>query len=896
MTTSIVCSPDAKSYTHHIKLVDSDGNAVGLNIADPNGSPDIRSFRREPYPKNTLDVNTGAGQWNKRRPPYGQISKSDWSAGFGMVDGEKDSTRYMWGSGVWTISGNMVSLAPTWWHAINAWPTTISNQPTPASTVTKVNLTGANRYMAVKFTPAANLSIVGIRVTVRSTENMGAWSIAIFTDTAGSPGSNVSTTAITYHTASEHEQEAYCVTTLTASTPYWLIVIAPNYASTNDEATFSLNTLANAAFSVKESADGSTWGASASSPFQFSLCTTTDIWEAKLLKYQWGMYYWCTQWDGTTKLFINGDRGCCGVNTGALTTLIDATKSWTVNQWAGYYVRIYGGPGSGEWRKISSNTATTLTLQSAWLTEHTINSTYVIIGSPYWTELTGHGLSFVEHSTVSKEGFIYFARGDTRCIRRMREYRNEGVWTREYSDDTTTPAADIGSSRLLAANDQEKGAVIWNARNAGYGDLRRAVSPAWGTNLAWETGIKVAGLEQDINGLAEADQKIYVLKMDAVWVISPEGKPAKIIDWPFIWDRGSGKNPCLYSPYIVFPVRNGLVRLYGQLMEDFGPNRDDGLPRKYIGSCADLMPLNGMGALLAGYDGGSWPRTGSMAPASSGIYAHRNGGWHPIADFGHGQGLYSLGWQDIDNRTYILWALGRDGLYYMPHPGEWDYRKDAQFTPKFCNDGYIICGRMNAGTNTLDKWWSQISIYGKDLHADYTDVMVYYRTTEPDPDSTIDYYPNTINALNASEWIYAGKCTAGTESTIPLQLESREIWFMLVLRTSNRAYTPIVYALSVDYLARMDDADSWVVPCATSDAQYDNVGKRSARSSKVALAVLDKWAREIEPLTMYSLWDHSNNVKVILQRPRVGTLSLDPTASAVQDRESNYVTLTILEA
>jgi hypothetical protein len=48
------------------------------------------------------------------------------------------------------------------------------------------------------------------------------------------------------------------------------------------------------------------------------------------------------------------------------TTLEDVTKSWTTDQWAGHVVRITAGNGAGVTRTVSSNTATTLTVSTAW--------------------------------------------------------------------------------------------------------------------------------------------------------------------------------------------------------------------------------------------------------------------------------------------------------------------------------------------------------------------------------------------------------------------------------------------------------------------------------------------------------------------------------------------------
>lgn len=73
-----------------------------------------------------------------------------------------------------------------------------------------------------------------------------------------------------------------------------------------------------------------------------------------------------------------------GVATGAqtTTTLQDTTKSWTVNQYAGATVVLTTGTGSGQTRTVVSNTATALTVSSAWVTTPVAASTtYSLVGT-----------------------------------------------------------------------------------------------------------------------------------------------------------------------------------------------------------------------------------------------------------------------------------------------------------------------------------------------------------------------------------------------------------------------------------------------------------------------------------------------------------------------------------
>ena len=58
--------------------------------------------------------------------------------------------------------------------------------------------------------------------------------------------------------------------------------------------------------------------------------------------------------------------------------LVDATKTWVVDEYADYVVYISAGTGSGQTRFVSSNTADTLTLEHDWTTNPDATSTYDI--------------------------------------------------------------------------------------------------------------------------------------------------------------------------------------------------------------------------------------------------------------------------------------------------------------------------------------------------------------------------------------------------------------------------------------------------------------------------------------------------------------------------------------
>lgn len=65
-------------------------------------------------------------------------------------------------------------------------------------------------------------------------------------------------------------------------------------------------------------------------------------------------------------------------SAGGASTLTCTGKTWTVDQWRNYQVRITAGTGIGQIRNIASNTATQLTTSTAWTTQPDATSMFAI--------------------------------------------------------------------------------------------------------------------------------------------------------------------------------------------------------------------------------------------------------------------------------------------------------------------------------------------------------------------------------------------------------------------------------------------------------------------------------------------------------------------------------------
>ena len=90
--------------------------------------------------------------------------------------------------------------------------------------------------------------------------------------------------------------------------------------------------------------------------------------------------------DATTNYIIFDTFGTC-TGAGSTTTIVDTTKNWAVNQWAGKRVRITGGAGFGLTAALNeilivSNTANTLTFTAITGLAPDATTTYTILGIP----------------------------------------------------------------------------------------------------------------------------------------------------------------------------------------------------------------------------------------------------------------------------------------------------------------------------------------------------------------------------------------------------------------------------------------------------------------------------------------------------------------------------------
>lgn len=84
--------------------------------------------------------------------------------------------------------------------------------------------------------------------------------------------------------------------------------------------------------------------------------------------------------DATSRYNIIGYDAGTSSGSNTFNTLNDSTKTWTVNQYANFGVRIVAGTGTGQLRQILSNTSTALTVYNGWSVLPDNTSVYIIQG------------------------------------------------------------------------------------------------------------------------------------------------------------------------------------------------------------------------------------------------------------------------------------------------------------------------------------------------------------------------------------------------------------------------------------------------------------------------------------------------------------------------------------
>lgn len=506
----IVCDPTTASPTHHIKL--SDGtNELGF-ILRSGTRTDPRAINRRP----------------RQNGQYSPFTQSDWGSGRGIKDAQADRSRFADSKRAITRHNGTVMVAgqetySTGYRQAEAY--------LPGS-LTWQSLLASNRYIAYRVTASASGNRSAIYLWIRRVGTpTSTLTVELCSDNSNNPDTVLKTVTKTTSditdTVSQLVKFSFSSSqAVTATTKYHVKV----YTSSADSAADCWQVGTDAADTnnlTKASSDGSTWGA-CSYDLYFRLTDDTDLLGSLFFTYR-NQLYFITRPSGSNapKLYVNGDRGVA-TGTHSTTTLQDSTKTWTSNQFTGSICLIVSGTLSEyqvAYRGIASNTTDTLTFSIPFpKAPVSADTTYAVLGSNVWTEITGHGLTALPTSIATLGDIAYFAQGDRVKMRRMREYLSGTTYTREFAEE------DNYAKYLLDFRHPSRGLFLGKTNdsdNSGRPSFAQAPAEAWGRKLKFPYLINdceaTTGWTAGANAAVATDDTIFMTKSKSIKITVSSG-------------------------------------------------------------------------------------------------------------------------------------------------------------------------------------------------------------------------------------------------------------------------------------------------------------------------------------------------------------------------------------
>lgn len=511
MTYHVEVSPTVKQSTHHVSLTDGK-KTLGLIICDSKGAADPFNISAAPNQRSSLRTKTGTTKYEDLEEPWSATAQDDWSGGRALEDYENDTTRFF-DSRRCQTAFNQIYNGPLDYYAVGL-KDSLTNWP---GSVSWKSLFAGCAY-GYQFTLDSSMTAgqVYILLRRRGTPKAGL-KVDLCQNDNGKPGTVLETHTYTVteipDVLSEWRKFTFTDRTL-ASGVYWIKI-----STTAGE--FSDNCWQ---IGVKASAEpstyyynGTSWSTTVNHDIYYRICAGDTGRSARFFTYKQLTFALTQLPSGSPKLYINGDIGEADSNSGHLDQVIDATKSWTTNQWKGCRVGIIAGTGIAEtgsvWRTIVSNDATTLTVDENWEIQHDTTTVYVITDTDHFYEIPAltHGLTGYVWDICITNDIIYFAQGDSIAIQKLRW--KGGSWA-SMADSFThkingTDMTISNCAMYLKTVRDTSGLVLWRANN---NDANHQISISMTAVTDWlANAITVANYTTEISS---SNDDVYTAGVD----------------------------------------------------------------------------------------------------------------------------------------------------------------------------------------------------------------------------------------------------------------------------------------------------------------------------------------------------------------------------------------------
>lgn len=754
--------PGSQNPPYEIELYDGRSKrAYGLKLEGGVGGLQIGTISQDDtvYVRN---VGKRVGDFDEQR---------SWKAGRGIENLNDNAEGYWDGMNLWSLTQGHVHQTIQWSFA-KGLRSADFNMPGDMNWYALVG-SGTSKYLSMSWS-SSGFTADKAYLWIRRRGTPGTLTLKLHSNNAGNPGTVLQTVTKTVSDIADVVSVLQVfdwtgTETLTASTTYHISVYGASTDNANNHWEIGGD---NTGSTGKTSTDGSSW--SAASFDMYYRVTDADVKRRFYAFFIDGAFYLVdSKDDGTTasQLYVNGNRG--KATAGDSTTLTDTAwgvdaADWATNKWANAYIKIVRGTGKGQVRQISSNTGTVITVP-VWTTNPDTTSEYIIYGTPWFSEITGHGFGVVSGEPVVGNQFAYFPLGDSTVFRSMKVDYTQGT------NHNFDPQSAAKASFFLKGYDASGGPQIWRALNDSVSVSRALITPngsavAWNDNLAFRptNGIQIGDKTYPITGMAEKDGQVYVFKEDGIYPVSDDKAIQLKVGIEKTPDPANGAASLAHQEFLYYSWLYSLIRVYGSSQNDIGQDfRSFGLPagREGVFAYMDSYLSLTFNAIDAGDSG------------TSCVLVWDGMGWHEILRaFASGKRIRFVKVQPNDGTRNRLWTEVGGELVYQDLPlKKGSPRLDSGML--YQHEAVLESAAIDMGAASgLPKFIKELTVTVRNLNSEGKQVYIDWQVDDD---------------AHTSTWTEATLLLESPESVAYLGLDNIRKFAYRLRINSNDASTPI---------------------------------------------------------------------------------------------------------
>ncbi len=705
-----------------------------------------------------------------------------------------------------------------------------------------------NQYkLARKFTASASYTVARAFAWFRQVgEPTSNLTFALYSDSGGDPNALLDSETFSSSDSYDsflsflYEFQSDISQAITDGTDYWAVV----YSDANDDEHNHWEVgIGSGASDQGKVHDTSSWG---NTDDQLYFRVTTAVFPGRWIPFvlEGAQYVVDNQRDGTAaSLYINGDRGIA--TSGASTTITDSTKSWTLDLFIGAWVRVTKGTGKGQYREITDNSGSALTVSPAWDVTPDGTSEYVIYATDELTPitLTGDAIDKPVKDVTIYDDQAVLCFGPDQAILRIRW--NSGGPQHDGRDESGAAKADALRSFY---NSNSGKTVIWRAENDTV-DVSFSENKAWSTDLDFGEEIPVGEDSWGINSLLDHNNQLWIFKEDSVWY-EQNNKVVKVnLGLDSMAEGSNGVAVASWKLFIYANWSHSIEQIYSGNVLDMGPWLHAGLPDGRTGVVSALQPVHAF--MFAGIDG--------EVSNTSSVLAWNERGYHEVfRAWTSNRRIEGLKWQACPGTRPRLWMSVGGDLVIQEWP-KFTLNPLNDSTFKYHHECYVTQGIIDMSTSNINKLFRELTIASKNLTEGIEIIPQYQVDTDIAGGTweTIHHYTESPH----EEWFIG-------------EGNRKRIQVRIVMRTKDADIPPVLLAPVLEGFARVPTKYQWVVQIPTKSISLGQRGFRNSDADEF-VRFLESSSQAAQELLLGCRFRRMDGLRVIVEPPRVIRQTVD---------------------